>query len=189
MTAALVVAVAAFALMEPAVAVTHRAVMHRRLGWAWHRSHHRRSRRPGALPAERAGMERNDLFPAVFALATIVLMAIGARSAGERPLLWAGCGITAYGACYLVVHDGFVHGRLGRLPGARSRYARWVTARHVEHHRTGRAPYGFLLPTPSLRTVSGAAGAPAAPRGRTPSRARGGPGPASGGCAPAGWGR
>ena len=35
----LVVAAFAFAVMEPLVALVHRAVMHRGRGWAWHRSH------------------------------------------------------------------------------------------------------------------------------------------------------
>jgi beta-carotene 3-hydroxylase len=57
-----------------------------------------------------------------------------------------GAGVTGYGIAYLVVHDLFIHERLGRLPGARSRYVRWVATAHAVHHRSGRKPYGFLLP-------------------------------------------
>lgn len=122
--------------MEPAVAVAHRRAMH---GWAWgwHRSHHRRP--TGAFQA-------NDLFPAVFAAATVAVMAIGAAVDGLDVLLWMGAGVTAYGALYLVVHDLYIHARLGPLPGSRSRYLRWVAEAHAIHHLLGREPFGFLVP-------------------------------------------
>lgn len=144
---ALAVAVVAFVAMEPAVALVHRTVMHGRRGWLWHVSHHR-----GGAPGPQGGhatrrrFERNDLYPVVFAAITVSAMAAGAAVAALRPVLWAGFGITAYGAAYLVLHDGFVHGRLGTLPGARSRYVRWVRDAHHVHHATGRAPYGLLVP-------------------------------------------
>lgn len=159
------VAVLSLLAMEPAVALVHRRVMH---GWAWgwHRSHHQRQGRT---------FEANDLFPLVFAAATIAVMALGAAVAALSPLLWVGAGVTAYGAAYLVVHDLFIHERLGRLPGAGSRYIRWVTAAHRQHHRSGAEPYGFLLPvvTPDPDVVAPdpevvappAQGAPRAARG------------------------
>lgn len=130
------VAAAALVVMEPAVALVHRLVMHGP-GWVWHRSHHRR---PGP------GLEANDLFPVVFAVATIAVMAVGSAVDGLASLLWTGAGVTAYGAAYLVVHDLYIHERLGRLPGAGTRYVRWVASAHAVHHRTGAAPYGFLVP-------------------------------------------
>lgn len=128
---------AAAVVMEPVAAVVHRSVMHGRRGWAWHASHHR---------TQGQGIEANDLYPATFAAATVAAMAAGTAVERLRPLVWAGAGVTAYGAAYLLVHDLFVHARLGRLPGARGRYLRWVAAGHAVHHRTGRAPYGFLFP-------------------------------------------
>jgi beta-carotene 3-hydroxylase len=130
------IAASALVAMEPAVAAVHRWVMHGR-GWAWHSSHHRSQGRR---------IEANDLFPMVFAAATIATMAVGAAIEGLAALLWVGVGVTVYGIAYLVVHDLFIHARLGRLPGARSRYVRWVAAAHAVHHRSGRKPYGFLLP-------------------------------------------
>ncbi|HET6952095.1 MAG TPA: sterol desaturase family protein [Acidimicrobiales bacterium] len=132
----LLVAVAAVIAMEPAVAVVHRRLMHGR-GWVWHRSHHRR-RGPR--------IEANDLFPVLFAAATVAVIAVGAANGSLRALTWIGGGVTAYGLAYLVVHDLYIHERLGRLPGAGSRYIRWVSDAHGLHHRFGRQPYGFLLP-------------------------------------------
>jgi beta-carotene 3-hydroxylase len=132
MSAALA-AVAAALMMEPVAALTHRAVMHRPVGWRWHRSHHR--------PRHR-GFEANDLFPAVFAAVTIGVMA-----AGGTQVRAAGAGIAAYGLAYALVHDVCVHGRLtGGRPLLPGRWLRWVATAHAVHHRTGRAPYGFLAP-------------------------------------------
>jgi beta-carotene 3-hydroxylase len=132
----LLVATSALVAMEPTVAAVHRWVMHGR-GWAWHRSHHRWQGRR---------IEANDVYPVVFAAATIATMTVGATIEGLAALVWVGAGVTGYGIAYLVVHDLFIHERLGRLPGARSRYVRWVAAAHAVHHRSGRKPYGFLLP-------------------------------------------
>jgi hypothetical protein len=61
-----------------------------------------------------------------------------------------------------VVHDLYIHERLGRLPGARSRYVRWVAAAHAVHHRSGREPYGFLLPRlATASTISSTSNGPA----------------------------
>ena len=123
--------------MEPAVAAVHRWVMHGP-GWAWHSSHHRWQGRR---------IEANDLFPVVFAAATIATMAVGVGAIESlATLLCVGVGVTEYGIAYLVVHDLFIDERLGRLPGTRSRYVRWVAVGHAVHHRSGRKPYGFLLP-------------------------------------------
>jgi len=132
----LLAAIASAIAMEPAVAAVHRRVMHGR-GWVWHRSHHRRRGR---------GLEANDLFPVVFAAATIAAIAVGAAIARLSVLMWIGAGVTAYGVAYIVVHDLYIHERLGRLPGAGLRYIRWVADAHGVHHRSGRGPYGFLLP-------------------------------------------
>jgi beta-carotene 3-hydroxylase len=146
----LAVALASLLAMEPVVTVVHRRIMHGRRGWGWHRSHHR--------PAG-GRLEANDLFPLVFAGATVAVMAIGAAVAPLGPLLWVGAGVTAKRRAYGVVHDLYVHERLGRLPGAGTRYVRWVAAAHAVHHRFGREPYGFLLPVvpAALAARSGAA--------------------------------
>ncbi len=130
------IAVGAFVLMEPLTAATHRWVMHG-FGMGWHRSHHE---------ARRRAVEANDLFPVVFAIATIVVLSVGVFAGGERVLVPAGIGVTAYGASYLFVHDVVIHRRLARwlpLPG---RFLAWHREAHNVHHLYSRAPYGFLAP-------------------------------------------
>ena len=122
-------------------------------GWRWHRSHHVRWH---------TRWEDNDRFPLLFAGLTIMTMAY-ASARGRHRLLGGGAGVAVYGALYVLVHDVAVHGRLtnGR-PVLRGRWLRWVAVSHGVHHRTGAAPYGFLLPieparyqaaVTSLRTV------------------------------------
>lgn len=141
MTAIVLVVLAAVA-MEPVAAISHRALMHGR-AWRWHASHHASSR--GARLAAADGVEANDLFPLWFALLTVTVMAVASVVGALRPLLWIGAGVTLYGAAYLLVHDVCIHGRLGRPFGA-GRYLTWVKEAHRAHHRTGAAPYGFLVP-------------------------------------------
>ena len=107
-------------------------------------SHHRRPRRTGDESPSSAPLA-NDLFPLLFAIATVVLCAIGWRNAGLQAVLCISAGVTTYVACYLAVHDGYAHARLGRLPGSSGAYVRWLATRRAEHHRTGRAPYGSVL--------------------------------------------
>jgi beta-carotene 3-hydroxylase len=124
------------ALSEPAAALAHRLVMHRS-GWHWHRSHHR---------PRGSALEDNDRFPLLFAALTIAAIATG-RATNRPRLVAVGAGVTGYGALYLLVHDVGVHGRLsgGRavLPG---RWLERLGLAHAVHHRTGAAPYGFLVP-------------------------------------------
>jgi beta-carotene 3-hydroxylase len=130
------VAVAVLVLMEPVTALVHRFVMHG-FGMGWHRSHHEPPRRV---------LEANDLFPVVFAAATIVLLSIGVYVPGAPSLLVPiGVGITAYGAAYLLVHDVVIHRRLAFLPLPDALLRRWREAHNV-HHLFARAPYGFLAP-------------------------------------------
>ena len=130
------VAVAALVLMEPVTALVHRFVMHG-FGMGWHRSHHE---------APRTVLEANDLFPVVFAGATVVLLAVGVYAASApHVLIPIGIGITAYGAAYLLVHDVVIHRRLAylRFP---DRLLRRLREAHNVHHLFAQAPYGFLAP-------------------------------------------
>ena len=79
----------------------------------------------------------------MFAALTMAAMVFG-RATGR--LIAAGAGFTGYGLLCLLVHDVGVH---GRLPGGRplpGRWLRWLGRAHAVHHRTGGAPYGFLVP-------------------------------------------
>jgi beta-carotene 3-hydroxylase len=125
-----------FAGMEVVSYSAHRWLMHSRRGMVWHASHH-------APPAGR--FERNDLFPACFALIGIALFALAAAGALPGWVWWAAAGITAYGAAYLVVHELFIHCRLP-VPVPRLRYVEWLRRSHGAHHLDGGEPYGMLLP-------------------------------------------
>ena len=125
--------VGSFLVMEAVSYAAHRWVMH---GFAmgWHRSHH--------LPP-RGAVERNDLFPVCFSAVGVLLFA--GASAGLDVLWWVGIGVAAYGACYLFVHDVYIHRRLP-LRAPPLRYLEWLRTSHRAHHATGGEPYGMLLP-------------------------------------------
>lgn len=131
---ALLLVIGSFAAMELVSYAGHRWVMHG-FGMGWHRSHH--------LPPQGA-FERNDLFPLTFSVIGFGLFA--AASAGVAPWLWwVAIGVTAYGACYLFVHEVYIHHRL-RIATPDLRYLRWLRESHADHHRSSGEPYGMLLP-------------------------------------------
>ena len=132
---AVLLALAALVLMEPITAVTHRVLFHG-VGMGWHRSHHEPPRRV---------LEANDLFPVVFAAATIVVLSIGVWIGAGEVLVPIGIGVTAYGAAYLVVHDVVIHRRVPWLH-VPDRLGAGLRAAHNVHHLFGREPYGFLAP-------------------------------------------
>lgn len=135
------VAIAAFVAMEPITALTHRFVMHG-VGWVLHRSHHDRA-------ASR--WEANDLFPVMFAGVVCTGFAVGFNVGGAGVLVPIGIGITLYGVAYALVHDLYIHGRAGgRRIGSNPVLDRLAEA-HADHHRTGGAPYGMLLPVAARR--------------------------------------
>jgi beta-carotene 3-hydroxylase len=136
------VAVAAFVVMEPITALTHRFVMHG-VGRALHRSHHRR---------HSSGWELNDLYPLAFAMVVMAAMAVGFNVAGLSWLLPITVGVTMYGATYALVHDIYIHRRLGwfgerRMPGFER-----LAAAHRVHHDRNSGPYGMLLPVVPRRS-------------------------------------
>lgn len=140
---ALALFVASFLAMELVSYAGHRWVMHG-FGMRWHRSHH-------LPPAGR--VERNDLFPLAFSLVGVALFA--AASAGVASWLWwVALGVTAYGACYLFVHEVYIHHRLA-VPMPRVRYLEWLRAAHADHHRRAGEPYGMLLPVTRDRDRQG----------------------------------
>lgn len=130
---ALVVAIA----MEAWAALLHGRVWHRVL-WKIHRSHH--AKRPGRF-------EANDVLSVLHAPIAIALILYGCRAApgfAREAAFGTGLGMTAFGLAYLVCHDGMVHGRLPVQRLLRWSYFQRVQDAHIEHHRRGRAPYGFF---------------------------------------------
>jgi beta-carotene 3-hydroxylase len=143
MTAALMpiaVALVAFGVMELVSYASHRWLMHGP-GIGWHRSHHRPPHAP---------LERNDLFPLCFSVVGFGLFAAGAWWPGYAVFTWVAVGVTAYGACYLLVHEVVIHRRLA-LSLPLGPYGRWLRDRHRLHHLDGGEPYGMLLPLVSQR--------------------------------------
>ncbi len=132
----LLLALAAFAAMEPVTALTHRWVMHG-IGMSLHRSHHRHAS---------SGWERNDLFPLMFAAVVCVALWIGFHVPAWRDLVPIGVGITLYGAAYAAVHDVYIHHRVRRLRVGPLAVLDRLAAAHELHHRFGGAPFGMLVP-------------------------------------------
>jgi beta-carotene 3-hydroxylase len=138
---ALLVVVTAFVLMEPVTALTHRFVMHG-IGRRLHRSHHQ--------PND-SRFELNDWFPLMFA--SIVMLGLWAcfNLHGFAALVPAGVGVTLYGLAYALVHDAFIHRRVGWFAshpadGRPGRTLDRLAAAHRIHHEHNRAPFGMLFP-------------------------------------------
>lgn len=132
----LAIGLVAFAVMEPVTAATHRWVMHG-VGERLHRSHHQR---------HDGRWEANDLYPVAFAAIVCTAMWAGFNVDGAGVLVPATLGITAYGAAYAIVHDVYIHRRLGGLGGRRVALLDRLADAHRIHHLYGEAPYGMLVP-------------------------------------------
>ena len=130
------------AFMEGFAYVMHRWVMHGP-GWVLHKSHHR----------PRSGrFELNDLYGAIFAIPSIVLI-YGGTVAGWGD--WAtavGVGIATYGAIYFGFHDVIVHKRVGHTYVPRSSYMKRIVQAHRMHHalesKEHGISFGFLVAPP-----------------------------------------
>jgi len=132
----LLVAVSTFVVMEGVAAAEHRWAMHG-FAWSWHRSHH--------LPPT-GRFEDNDRFPFVFAGLAVVMFVLGTNVDPLRFLVPVAIGITAYGAAYFLVHDVYIHGRLGGRHLPRWAPLERLASAHELHYRFNDAPYGMLAP-------------------------------------------
>lgn len=130
------IVVGGFVLMEPLTAATHRWVMHG-IGEWFHRSHHRANRTPG--------WERNDWFPVAFASIVMFGFWLGFNTT-LTALVPLGIGITLYGVAYALVHDGYIHRRLGVFGTRRFSSLERLADAHRIHHLYNAAPYGMLAP-------------------------------------------
>ncbi|SNT24781.1 beta-carotene 3-hydroxylase [Noviherbaspirillum humi] len=136
----LLLVIATLLVMEFAVALFHRHVMHG-FGWAWHASHHE--------PRKASAWERNDLYAVVFTAAAIALFALGDPNG---PVWWIAFGITLYGLLYGLLHDVLIHRRLPLAWKPRNRYLQRLIAAHHMHHavktRENGVSFGFLYAPP-----------------------------------------
>ena len=131
------------ASMEGFAYAVHRWVMHGRLGWVLHSSHHR----------ERSGrFELNDLYGVIFALPSIALLYGGVHGGWGAWAVWVGAGIAAYGAIYFGFHDVIVHRRVAHRIVPRSSFFKRIVQAHRIHHavesREGAVSFGFIYAPP-----------------------------------------
>lgn len=124
--------------MEGFAYSAHRWLMHGP-GWFLHASHHRP--RTGSF-------EWNDLYAAIFAVPSIVLLLGGVQLGWWPGFTWIGAGIAAYGAIYFGFHDAIVHRRVPHRYVPRSRYMKRIVQAHRLHHavetRENGVSFGFL---------------------------------------------
>ncbi|MEJ6720806.1 sterol desaturase family protein [Ilumatobacter sp.] len=132
----IVLAFLAFIVMEPVTAATHRWVMHG-IGEFLHRSHHR---------PRTARVEANDWYPVMFAAVVNLGFLAGFNWNGFASLVPVGIGITAYGAAYALVHDVYIHRRVGWFGDRKIAAFDRLADAHRIHHLYNAAPYGMLLP-------------------------------------------
>lgn len=164
MFAGLLTLLATIAFMEGFAFVVHRWVMHGRIGWLLHASHHR--------PRE-GRFELNDLYGVIFAIPSIVLLYGGVQGGWGDWAAWVGAGIAAYGAIYFGFHDIIVHRRLAHRVVPQSTYFKRIVQAHRIHHavesREGAVSFGFIY-APRIEALKGQLAASEQARLRTPRR-------------------
>lgn len=141
------VALTAFALMEPFTYAAHRWVMHG-IGERLHRSHHLNAAR-----SKPALVEANDLYPVAFAGIVMALLALGFNLSGMSLLIPVCVGITVYGIAYFTVHDIYIHRRVALWGKRKPAILEHLADAHRTHHATNGEPYGMLFPV--LRQAKG----------------------------------
>jgi len=151
--------------MEAFAYAAHRWIMHG-CGWFLHESHHR---------ARHGNWELNDLYAAIFAVPSFVLV-FGGLNLGWWPgFAWIGAGVATYGMIYFGFHDVIVHQRIATRYLPKSKYMKRIVQAHRLHHvvetREGNVSFGFLVaPKPETlkaelkRRARGGIRAPSRPR-------------------------
>lgn len=134
---ALIWFIAGFGAMEAFSWWIHKYIMHGPL-WNIHKTHHQHTH---------GFFELNDLFTLIFGGLAIVLIMLGVGSFDYR--FWMGCGISAYGMAYFVLHDVLIHKRLQWLGRPKSKYLKAISKAHRDHHKSkeceGAVSFGLLI--------------------------------------------
>jgi beta-carotene 3-hydroxylase len=112
--------------MEFVAWFAHKYIMHGLL-WNLHEDHHTKE-------SSHSFLEQNDSFFIIFATPAIIFILI-ATIYHAPYLLTIGLGITAYGTCYFLVHDVFIHSRLKWLRNIDNFYFRAIRRAHKIHHK------------------------------------------------------
>lgn len=133
-----VLTIFAFLAVEIFSYAAHRFLFHGVL-WKIHRTHH---------TAKKGTFELNDIFSAIFALCSILLMVFAKKPLINSIAFPIGFGISIYGFVYFIIHDFFTHRRF--LPfKSSSKLLMTIRAAHQRHHqtieKTGIAPYGLFI--------------------------------------------
>ena len=120
-----IIFIATFFVMEGVAWFTHKYIMHGFL-WVLHDDHHTHT--------NTGFFEKNDAFFLIFAIPGFSLTLLG--TIGIVPIgLPIGLGITAYGLCYFLVHDVFIHQRFKWLRNSNNIYFRALRRAHKIHHK------------------------------------------------------
>lgn len=114
-----------FLAMEGVAWATHKFVMHGFL-WNLHEDHHTHD--------NTGFIEKNDSFFLIFATPGILCTILGSVFNSTTSFA-IGLGITAYGFCYFLVHDVFIHQRLKWLRNTNNWYFRGIRRAHKVHHK------------------------------------------------------
>lgn len=122
---AFVVFIFTFCFMEFVAWFTHKFIMHGFL-WNLHEDHHTHTN-PGFF-------EKNDAFFLIFATPGILCTVLGSIYNSNISMA-VGIGITAYGACYFLVHDVFIHQRFKWLRNVNNWYFKGIRRAHKMHHK------------------------------------------------------
>ena len=115
-----------FFFMEFVAWFTHKYVMHGFL-WFLHEDHHNKT-------SAHSFFEHNDAFFLIFATPGILFIVLGSFFAVPFTLS-IGWGITAYGFCYFLVHDVFIHRRFKWFRNSNNFYLKAINKAHKMHHK------------------------------------------------------
>ncbi|MFD0748973.1 beta-carotene hydroxylase [Mucilaginibacter calamicampi] len=121
----ILIAIGSFLGMEGVAWLAHKYLMHGLL-WNLHEDHHHK---------EQYGfLEHNDFFFLIFATPGIACLALGIYTEATFAL-YIGIGITAYGFCYFIVHDIFIHQRIKWFRNTNNSYLLGIRRAHKMHHK------------------------------------------------------
>lgn len=115
-----------FLIMEFVAWWSHKNIMHGLL-WRVHSDHH--------IKTNKQTLEMNDLFALIFAVPSMILLAVGFDKISSAAYFWVGLGILFYGIAYFFVHDIFIHQRIKMFKNISSPYLTAMRKAHKIHHK------------------------------------------------------
>ncbi|MDB0011849.1 sterol desaturase family protein [Crocinitomicaceae bacterium] len=110
--------------MEGVAWLAHKYIMHG-IGWFLHKDHH--------VPHNNK-TEKNDFFFLIFAIPSWLCIMLGMIYQNDISV-FIGYGIIAYGICYIIVHEIFIHQRLKLLRNTNKPYFKAIRYAHKIHHK------------------------------------------------------